>query len=346
MDVTDSDRLRRLFRAAGATAGLLGLAGCGDVADSDADQGDARTPGPAPTQGGEGPTPDPTRTASPDTATPAPTAGDPGCEAGETVEEVRDRIEQFELERSFARYDWAEKVGRRGQLPGGFEDDVLSAAQSIGSQVRESVVLLDLDGGQATGWYVDDRHVLTNAHNVYGRNSATAWTVDGTSFGVEVVDLVEDVMPDVALLRADRSGPPLPLGAASSLEPGDTVVQVGHPGEVGNWLITTGRHLRSSGMDEEMDAEGWDEEDEGEYELLPELTTSVPGAQGNSGSPLVNLDGEVVGMTHGGTDQDPLPHDGPPEPSEPIVHDWPLRWKMWSLHVPVETVAEYYEAWR
>lgn len=339
MDVSESDRLRRFLRAAGATAGLLGLAGCGSVDDSD--QRDTQPSEEDNTRAGGEQTSTTTRLTSSETTPPPSTTDDLDCEAEASVEEIQDRIEQFELELAFARYDWAEKYGRRGQLSGGFEDDVLSTAQSVGTQVRESVIMLELDGGQATGWYVDDRHVMTNAHNVAGQNSATARTMDGSSFGLTVVDLVEEMFPDVALLRADRSGTPLPLGSASSLEPGETVVQVGHPGDVGNWLITTGRYLRSSGMDDE----DWDDEVEDDFEPVPDLTTSAPGAEGNSGSPLVNLDGEVVGMTHGGTDQNPLPIDGPPEPSEPIVYDWPLRWKMWSSHVPVETVVEYYEEW-
>jgi serine protease Do len=235
--------------------------------------------------------------------------------------------------------------GRLVQERARYPESVRDHAREVGLSIRDSVAFLDMDdghgsGGEATGWFVDDRHVMTNAHNVFGRTSATAWTVDGSSFDVEVVELVENLFPDVALLRADSAGTPLPLGSASSLEPGDTVVQVGHPGEVGNWLITVGRHMHSMGLED-----GADSPPDG-YATVPELTTSAPGAQGNSGSPLVNLDGEVVGMTHGGTDQNPLPHDGPPEPSEPVVYDWPVRWKMWSLHVPVETVIEHYEDWR
>lgn len=333
MDVSDSDRLRRLFRAAGVTAGLLGLAGCGDTADLD--------PGQDHTEVGGGGTPGSTATAGHPTGTPGPSAADLGCETGGAdAGEIRNRIDQLEYELSFVREEWAEKFGRRGQLPGGFEDDTLEAAREVGTRVRESVVLLELPSGQATGWYIDDHHVMTNAHNVFGHDSATAWTVDGSSFGVDVIDLVEEMLPDVALLRADSAGTPLPLGSASAMEPGDTVVQVGHPGEVGNWLVTVGRHITTVGVGEPADGSS---EGPGEFS---EVRTSVPGAQGNSGSPLVNLDGEVVAMTHGGTDQNPLPHDGPPEPSEPVVHDWPLRWKMWSLHVPVETVLERYEDWR
>jgi serine protease Do len=337
MDVSDSDRFRRLFRAAGVTAGLLGLAGCSDGTELDPSQ----DPTQVRTQDDVDRTPRSTGTASPVTGTPGPSSADLGCDTGRANPgEVRNQIEQLEFELSFAREEWAEQFGRRGQLPGGFEDAALEAARTVGSRVRESVVPLELPSGQATGWFVDDRHVMTNAHNVFGRTSATAWTVDGSSFDVEVVELVENLFPDVALLRADSAGTPLPLGSASSLEPGDTVVQVGHPGEVGNWLITVGRHMHSMGLED-----GADSPPDG-YATVPELTISTPGAQGNSGSPLVNLDGEVVGMTHGGTDQNPLPHDGPPEPSEPVVYDWPLRWKMWSLHVPVETVIEHYEDWR
>ena len=337
MDVSDSDRFRRLFRAAGVTAGLLGLAGCSDVTEPMS----GRDAGEGPGQNGGDRTSGPAGTTSPTTGTPGPSSDDLGCDTGRAdAEGVRQQIDRLEYELSFVREEWAEAYGRRGQLPGGFEDDVLETARTVGSQVRESVVFLELPSGQATGWYIDDRHIMTNAHNVFGRSSATAWTVDGSSFGVEVVDLVEEMLPDVALLRADSTGTPLPLGSAASLEPGETVVQVGHPGDVGNWLLTVGRHINAIGVGGPEDGSP---DGPGQYS---ELTTSVPGAQGNSGSPLVNLDGEVVAMTHGGTDQDPLPFEGPPEPSDPIVHDWPLRWKMWSLHVPVETVIEHYEEWQ
>ena len=297
-------RMRRLFRAAGVAAGVLALAGCAETDLKESLGGSTRGP-----------------------------------DCGDGQGEFRE-VEDIEYEVTRAREEWAKTLGRRGQLPGGFEDDVLAAARTVGTRVRESVVYLELPSGHATGWYIDDHHIATNSHNVLGLPSVTAWTVDGSSFDVDVVEAVPGMLPDVALLRAERTGTPLPLGSAASLEPGDEVVQVGNPGAVGNWLIAVGRQVRTSRISQGDDAP------QSGPGVVPEITTSVPGAQGNSGSPLVNLDGEVVGMTHGGTDQDPLPLDGPPEPSEPTVYDWPIAAKTWSRHVPIETVVELYEEWR
>ena len=301
--MSDDTRLRRLFRAAGVTAGLLTLAGCSESGLKESLGGSTRGP-----------------------------------DCGDGQGEFR-TVEDLEYEIARTREKWAETYGRRGQLPGGFEDDVLADARTVGKQVRESVVYLEVPSGHATAWFIDDHHILTNSHNVLGLSSVTAWTLDGSSLDVEVVEAVPEMLPDVALLRADRAGTPLSLGSAASLEPGDSVVQVGHPGDVGSWLISVGLHLRTSGIRNEADAPPTGPG------VVSEIVTSVPGTQGNSGSPLVNLDGEVVGMTHGGTDQDPLPIDGPPEPSEPTVYDWPFAAKTWARHVPIETAAELYEEW-
>lgn len=287
----------RLVRTALATAGLVGLAGCSDVTDV-GDLGNRLT--------------------CPELA------------------EARARADSLERDLEPDRAEWAEAFARRGQLPGGFADDELAAAEAVGMDVRESVVYLEESYAHATAWYVDDHHLVTNSHNVAEMASPTAWTLDGDSSDVEVVESVPSMSPDLALLRTDVAGPPLPLGSSESIEPGETVVQVGHPGNVGNWLLSVGRYVGAvhpvvDSFDDAVD--------------YRELTTSVPGMEGNSGSPLVNMDGEVVGVTFGGEDQDLRTPGEAPEPADPVVRDWPLRSHTWSSHVAIEAVAELYEEW-
>lgn len=57
-------------------------------------------------------------------------------------------------------------------------------------------------------------------------------------------------------------------------------MQVEHPYSVGNWVVSLGRYIKNSFDDT--------------------VLTPVPAASGNSGDPLVNLDGDVVGITSGG----------------------------------------------
>ena len=203
-----------------------------------------------------------------------------------------------------------------------------AAARAVGEPARESVVFIDVvtevGGGTATGWLVDDGLILTNAHNTVDFEVATAkraWTVDGTAAPVSLVGKVAGGQPDVALLAADVDAPPLPVGSSSSLERDQPVVQVGHPGGFGNWVVSLGSVVEVGETD---------------------VTTTVPGLQGNSGSPLLDLEGRVVGMTSGA---EPGPGSAGVEPADPTPHYERLAVDAPSLHVPIETAMEQVEGW-
>lgn len=228
--------------------------------------------------------------------------------------------------------------GRLGDLrsteePPELDDEAVERAAEVGQRVRESVVYLQTDLGRGahasgTGFvYRDGDHVVTNAHNVRESGTFDLWTVDGERFDAEVVDHVEDRQPDVALVRAeglDRE--PLAGGSADDLEAGQPLLQVGHPAIMGNWVITAGPMAEPRRFD-------------------PRLRTHVPGMQGNSGSPLLTLEGDVVGLTYGSTPPGNRGPDDPPAgPPSDEAHTR-LVGRMVSLHETIEDVDERYEAW-
>ena len=124
--------------------------------------------------------------------------------------------------------------------------------------------------------------VLTNNHVLNGRTPRVILE-DGTDYPVEL--LGRDPEIDLALLRIDASAlPAAPLAGRDNLRVGQLVFAVGHPWGQRNF-VTAG--LLSALADAET---------RGPRRRVPVLRTDAALAPGNSGGPLVNAAGEVIGI--------------------------------------------------
>lgn len=208
--------------------------------------------------------------------------------------------------------------------------------QRVGKAIRPAVTSISTRTGTAaasggTGWFVAENFVITNSHVVDGASSITCWTLEGDSFEAEVVDSTDyrsRPYHDVALLRTDFSAPKvLSLGDESSLTEGQTVVQVGHPYAIGNWVIASGEYVR-------------------ERKFGDAILTTTPNMSGNSGSPLVTLDGTVVGLTTGGVPKERRSRrvGEAPEPVEPTVYE-SYQDATYATHNPATLVEQYLNDW-
>lgn len=138
-----------------------------------------------------------------------------------------------------------------------------------------------------TGFLIDDHgHVVTNAHVVQGASQVGLRTADDRVLPAEVVG--RDLSTDLAVLQVDPGGldaEPLPLGDSDAVEVGDPVVAMGNPFGLDDTItsgIVSAKQRRISGPD------GFTIEDV--------IQTDAAVNPGNSGGPLVNLDGEVIGV--------------------------------------------------
>jgi putative serine protease PepD len=144
-------------------------------------------------------------------------------------------------------------------------------------------------GGTATGsGFLIDRegHVVTNEHVVSGAETVRVRFGDGDDLQADVVGT--DPSTDVALLRLEDvpdDVTPLQLGSASTLEIGEPVVAIGSPfgleGTVTAGIVSAlGRELRAPNG----------------FTITDAVQTDAALNQGNSGGPLIDADGRVVGM--------------------------------------------------
>jgi len=128
-----------------------------------------------------------------------------------------------------------------------------------------------------------DGYVLTNNHVVDGADEIVIKLSDHRELDAKVIGT--DKESDVALLKVNATGlPTVPLGDSSKLRPGQWVVAIGSPFGLDH-SITHGVVSyvgRSNG--------GADQQ------YVPFIQTDVPINRGNSGGPLFNLDGQVVGI--------------------------------------------------
>ncbi len=129
-----------------------------------------------------------------------------------------------------------------------------------------------------------DGYILTNDHVVRGARHLTATLQDGTSFDAALIGT--DPATDLALIRA--GGSPLPyaaMGDSSALSVGQLVIAIGNPfgfqSTVSTGVVSAlGRALRS-----------------GDGRLIENIIQhTAPLNPGNSGGPLVDSRGRVVGV--------------------------------------------------
>ncbi|CAH8548256.1 unnamed protein product [Heterobilharzia americana] len=164
--------------------------------------------------------------------------------------------------------------------------DVQPAVVSITSTNKGFLSLHARSTG--SGFIVDDSgHVVTNAHVVGYRGDVIVHLCDGRSFPGKV--LAVDVSSDLALIRMDvkksvaENLPRLPMAAnLQNIRPGQFVLALGSPLMLAN-SVTVGV---VSAVDRDL----------GHSEGLKYIQTDAIITFGNSGGPLVNLYGEVIGI--------------------------------------------------
>jgi len=146
--------------------------------------------------------------------------------------------------------------------------------------------------GSGSGFIVDDSgHVITNAHVVDGADKVTAVLSDGSEEPATIVG--SDDLIDVAVLKLDLpAGQSLPgiakFGDSSSLRAGDQVVAIGNA--LGSFPNTVSEGTVNA-TDRSFPAEGG---------LTDWIQHDAEIWHGNSGGPLLNLRGEVVGVNTAG----------------------------------------------
>jgi serine protease Do len=142
--------------------------------------------------------------------------------------------------------------------------------------------------GAGSGWIVDSNGIIvTNNHVVQGASSITVTLDDGTSYTAATGGVATDDLNDLAILKINATGlPALKMGDSSALRVGDWVVAIGNA--LGQGIRATEGIVSRQGVSLQIS------QDETLYDLIE---TSAAINPGNSGGPLVNLKGEVVGIT-------------------------------------------------
>ena len=138
--------------------------------------------------------------------------------------------------------------------------------------------------GQGSGFLISaDGYIMTNNHVVGDADKITVQFQDGREFEAELVGA--DPPTDVALIRIDAREelPYIKLGDSDRLEVGDWVLAFGNPFGLS--------HTMTAGI---VSAKGRSGIGLTDYENFIQTDAAIN--PGNSGGPLVNLDGEAVGM--------------------------------------------------
>ena len=130
----------------------------------------------------------------------------------------------------------------------------------------------------------EDGYVVTNQHVIDGNGSLTVVTYGGDEYPAKLVGA--DDTNDVALLKVEATGlPAVTLGSSDDLIVGDQVVAIGNPlGELTSTL-TVGY---ISAKERDVNTDGF---------AINMLQTDAAINSGNSGGPLFNMRGEVIGIT-------------------------------------------------
>ena len=195
------------------------------------------------------------------------------------------------------------------------------------ARAKDSVVQVTVSGtplsfannstfGIGSGFVFDRQgHIVTNNHVIYGGSNVTVTFSNGTIYTAEVVGA--DMFSDIAVLKVvtkeeqettqgvSKGLIPLPLGNSSILSIGDEVAAIGNPfGLTGS--MTTGV---VSGLGRLLPIQNTNITTipgAGAFSIPNIIQTDAAINPGNSGGPLLNTNGEVVGLNTAGLSSGPF----------------------------------------
>jgi putative serine protease PepD len=170
---------------------------------------------------------------------------------------------------------------------------------SIVATARESVVTVTstLSSGGIRGSGIGsgivlsaNGYILTNRHVIEGAQSLSVQLLDGTVLPARIVQVAQD--NDLALIKADGTGlTPAKIGNSSDIQVGETALAIGSP--LGQYTETVTKGIISATG---RDITVRDEQTGQPTTLHGLIQTDAAVNQGNSGGPLLDDQGDVVGI--------------------------------------------------
>ncbi len=197
-----------------------------------------------------------------------------------------------------------EKIVEKEYIPQTTEEEkVISAVEEASPSVVSIIITKDLPAieryyfiqkqevGGGTGFIISsDGMILTNRHVVSDEDAEyTVLTNEGEKISAKV--LARDPIKDLAIIKVESKNKfkPLKLGDSDDLQIGQTVIAIGNA--LGEFQNTVSSGV-VSGLERRVTASGG-----GMTETLENLIqTDAAVNRGNSGGPLLNLKGEVIGV--------------------------------------------------
>jgi serine protease Do len=182
------------------------------------------------------------------------------------------------------------------------ETSALPSIADVVALVKPSVVAINVEvtsydvfnrpytqQGAGSGWIIDeDGIIVTNNHVVADADSITVTLDDGRIFPVDTTSVATDAMTDIAVFRIDAHNlPTVAVGNSENLRVGDWVVAIGNA--LGEGISAT------NGIVSRNDVSITDDTGLTQYNLIQTNAAINPG---NSGGPLVDMAGEVIGITN------------------------------------------------
>ena len=186
-------------------------------------------------------------------------------EQGNEIQDLQNQLEIFDV------------IGQTGVMPW----------PTIYNQLNDSVVLIQTDLGLGSGFVYDlNGHIITNQHVIDGAETMQVTFLDGTISSADVVGM--DIYSDLAVIKVNPEATtlyPVVLGSSSELTVGEPVAAMGNPFGLSDTL-TVGV---VSSLERTLDAAGG-------YVIIDIIQIDAAVNPGNSGGPLVNVKGQVVGV--------------------------------------------------
>jgi S1-C subfamily serine protease len=186
-------------------------------------------------------------------------------EQGNQIQDLQNQLEIFDV------------IGQTGVMPW----------STIYNQLNDSVVLIQTDLGLGSGFVYDLKgHIITNQHVIDGAETIQVTFLDGTISSASVVGM--DIYSDLAVIKVNPEVTtlyPVVLGSSSELTVGEPVAAMGNPFGLSDTL-TVGV---VSSLERTLDSAGG-------YVIIDIIQIDAAVNPGNSGGPLVNVKGQVVGV--------------------------------------------------